>query len=353
MVDTVLGVRYTPFRKLLLALFYVFTSSIVCGGRILFIMRVKRRLIGTAAVLLVIVAGFFYQAAGVRKDLKDMAPPGQMIDINRHSIHIYSNGNKESKYTVVLTAGSGTTSPYADFYPLYIRLNDTRRVVLYERPGYGWSEQTASGRDIDTVTQELHELLIKSGEKGPYILVAHSLGSLEIIRFAQLYPGEVAGLVMLEGVSPEYARDFRNSPLRKLSWGAMSLAKNSGVLRGLSRLGVTDKLFIDIEDLPQELRELKVAMALKNMNNRNMKDEMNAMSSNGRKVLEGGSLGDMPMLQFSATNNGYKNWELTQQQLSSLSTRTRRVIFADTKHYIHHEKSGEIVAELNKFLSSL
>jgi len=74
-------------------------------------------------------------------------------------------------------------------------------------------------------------------------------------------------------------------------------------------------------------------MALKNMNNRNMKDEMNAMNSNGRKVLEGGSLGDPAAAIFT--------------------TRTRRVIFADAKHYIHHEKSGEIIADLDKFLSGM
>ncbi|WP_246168656.1 alpha/beta hydrolase [Paenibacillus antarcticus] len=71
------------------------------------------------------------------------------------------------------------------------------------------------------------------------------------------------------------------------------------------------------------------------------------------KRLEGGSLGDLPMLLFYATNNGYKNWEETQDQLKVLSTDVKQVIFPDTKHYIHHQKSKEIVEELNAFLAQI
>jgi pimeloyl-ACP methyl ester carboxylesterase len=316
-------------------------------------MGVKRRYIVALVISLLIASGFTYQAAGVRKDMKEMLPPGEMIAVNDHLMHIYASGNKQEEYTLVLTAGSGTTSPFADFYPLYSRLNVNRHVVLYERPGYGWSEPTKDSRDIDTITEELHELLKNSGEQGPYVLMAHSMGSLEMIRFAQLYPKEVVALVMIDGISPQYARDFRRTPLMKLGWEAMRFAKNSGFLRGLSKLGVTDKLFIDIAGLPQELRDTKVAMSLKNINNDNMKDEMKSMSENGKKVLEGSSLGDLPILLFYATNNGYKNWEETQDQLKLWSTHVKQVVFPDTKHYIHHEKSKEIVEELDEFLAQL
>ncbi|WP_248912436.1 alpha/beta hydrolase [Paenibacillus antarcticus] len=130
----------------------------------------------------------------------------------------------------------------------------------------------------------MHDLLKDSGEQGPYVLMAHSMGSLEMIRFAQLYPNEVVALVMIDGISPQYARDYRMTPLMKLGWEAMHVAKNSGLLRGLSKFGVTDKLFIDIAGLPQEIRDTKVVMSLKNLNNDNMKVEMNAMSDNGKKV---------------------------------------------------------------------
>ncbi|MEN1937922.1 hypothetical protein AAIE21_20650 [Paenibacillus sp. 102] len=49
-------------------------------------------------------------------------------------------------------------------------------------------------------------------------------------------------------------------------------------------------------------------MALKNTNNRNMKEELEQMSKNGKKIIKNGNLGTLPVLQFFATNNGYENW---------------------------------------------
>ncbi|WP_246168653.1 alpha/beta fold hydrolase [Paenibacillus antarcticus] len=100
-------------------------------------MRVKRRYMVALMILLLIASGFTYQVVGVRKDMKEMLPPGQMIEVNGHQMHIYASGKKEGEYTTVLTSGSGTTSPFADFYPLYSNLNANRHVVVYERPGYG------------------------------------------------------------------------------------------------------------------------------------------------------------------------------------------------------------------------
>ncbi|WP_422698379.1 hypothetical protein [Desulfofarcimen acetoxidans] len=50
----------------------------------------------------------------------------------------------------------------------------------------------------------MHTALIESGQKPPYILVGHSLASLQIIRFAQTYKNEVSAIVMIDGGNPEY-----------------------------------------------------------------------------------------------------------------------------------------------------
>lgn len=316
-------------------------------------MNKKRTYLLFFVIIFFFVIGCIYQKYGVENDMKLLIPPGKMEDVNGHAMHIYSQGSPDSPYTIVLAAGSGTTSPYADFYPLYSRIDKEQRVILYERPGYGWSEPLHKQQNVDSMAKELHELLSKSGESGPYILLAHSMGSLELINYAMLYPNEVAGVVLIDGISPEYAMGFEQTVLMKLGWGAMSLAKNSGILRGLSKLGLTDGLFVDIDGLPEDLKEIKVAMALKNLNNLDMKLEMQSMSENGRLLKEKGNLGDLPMLVISATNNGYKNWEQTQSELLLLSSRATHVVFPNTKHYIHHVKSEQIIEEIKKFIKDL
>ncbi|WP_459502738.1 alpha/beta hydrolase [Bacillus sp. C1] len=309
----------------------------------------KKRIVLLIA-LMVFIASVLYQAVCVNNDTK---VPGEIIEINNHDMHIFTTGKREDKPTIVMTAGSGTTTPYADFYPLYNKLEKENRVVVYERPGYGYSEQTDRSRDIDTVVSELHSLLIESGEKPPFILVGHSMGALESIRYAQLYQDEIVGLVFIDGISPEYAQHFEMGIGMKVGWYAMNIAKNIGILRTLSLFGIMDHVFVDIPNLPKELQTLKVSMALTNTNNRNMKEELEWMSKNGKKIIENCNVGTLPILQFSATNNGYENWEKTQNELSKISSQTKQIIFPSTSHYIHHEKANEINEKIQDWMGEL
>ena len=310
----------------------------------------NKKRIALFIALIVFIASVLCQAIFVNNDTE---VPGKIIEVNNHNMHIFATGKRENRPTIVMTAGSGTTTPYADFYPLYNKLEKENRVVVYERPGYGYSGQTEESRDIDTVVNELHSLLIESGEKPPFILVGHSMGALESIRYAQLYPNEIAGLVFIDGISPEYAQNFEMNIGMKVSWYTMNIAKNIGILRTLSFFGIMDNVFIDIPNLPKGLQELKGSMALKNTNNRNMKEELEWMSKNGKKIIENGDLGTLPVLQFSATNNGYENWEKTQNELLKISSRTEQIIFPNTNHYIHHEQATEINEKIKGWMGEL
>lgn len=77
-------------------------------------------------------------------------------------------------------------------------------LVTPDRPGYGRTPATAAPRDPCTIAAEQHELLARSGLKPPYLLVGHSIGGLYQYAFARLYPGEVKGLLLLEGTHPQH-----------------------------------------------------------------------------------------------------------------------------------------------------
>lgn len=116
-----------------------------------------------------------------------------------------STGNALSLYcsgqgwpTMVLETGLGGGA-YGAWYKLQPMLARRHRTCSYDRAGYGFSELGNDlPRDLKHDVRDLHEMLQRSGEKPPYILVGHSNGGLIVGAFADLYPNEVKGLVFLD-----------------------------------------------------------------------------------------------------------------------------------------------------------
>ena len=85
------------------------------------------------------------------------------------------------------------------------RLAQFARVVDYNRAGWGDSVASGPKRDADQIAQELHTALGNFHLDPPYILVGDTVGSLFVRRFAQMFPKEVGGVVLLDPVVEEEA----------------------------------------------------------------------------------------------------------------------------------------------------
>ncbi len=78
------------------------------------------------------------------------------------------------------------------------------RACAYDRAGLGWSEPGPEPRDAKQISSELHTLLgAAAGTEGPYVLVGHSYGGLYGRLYADRYPEEVAGVVLVDSSHPE------------------------------------------------------------------------------------------------------------------------------------------------------
>lgn len=260
------------------------------------------------ALLLLVLAGFVYQWLGEREDRQVFVAPGQLVEVDGHEMHVYTEGKAgkdADEATVVLIAGWGTPNPYANFSTLYDGLREQAQFAVVERFGYGYSDVTDEDREIDDMTEELHEALQKAEVRPPYVLAAHSLGVLESIRFAQLYPDEVKGLVMIDTGSPEFYETFRSKAFQSQ---LQRIAIKSGVVRALYHVnGFAEKAAggrNGLKLLSPEMKEQDRLATLLVANNQNVTEEMQEMHANARKVVQDKERLDMPMTILAADHFG-------------------------------------------------
>ena len=132
--------------------------------------------------------------ASCSKPAGDLQPVGKLIDIGGRRIHLWCTG--ESQPTVILEAGAGGFS--LEWALVQSEVARFARVVSYDRAGYGWSDPGPTPRTMHQIAGELHDALARAGIKPPYVLVGHSYGGLAVRTFAQRYPQDVVGMVLVD-----------------------------------------------------------------------------------------------------------------------------------------------------------
>jgi pimeloyl-ACP methyl ester carboxylesterase len=116
------------------------------------------------------------------------------VDIGGYRLHLNCTGKDGP--TVVLIAGAGDFS--FDWELVQPGVGRFARVCSYDRAGLAWSEPGPLPRTMLQDASELHALLRAAGVRAPYVLVGHSIGGLIARVYAEQYPKEVAGMVLVD-----------------------------------------------------------------------------------------------------------------------------------------------------------
>lgn len=146
----------------------------------------------TAILMAAFTAGAYAQSA-------DPAPLGKMVDLGGYRLHLYCTG--KGKQTIVLSPGGGDFS--VAWYLVQQRLESSARICSYDRAGSAWSDAGPQPMTMRQEAAEVERALKISGERGPYILAGHSIGGLVMMTFAEGYPEETAGIVLVDTPSPD------------------------------------------------------------------------------------------------------------------------------------------------------
>jgi pimeloyl-ACP methyl ester carboxylesterase len=184
--------------------------------------------------LFALAAGANYQAFGTRRDRRVYPPPGRLVDLGTHRLHLLESGRGNGPSVVF---ESGLMSTVLCWTDIAARLSPSFHIVQYDRAGLGWSDMGPMPRTAHQIVKELHELLERASIPPPYILVGHSFGGLTMPLFAKLFPHEVAGLVLLDPVAPSEWNPPTEGDRKLISIGAKVCRRAALLARfGLLRL---------------------------------------------------------------------------------------------------------------------
>lgn len=105
----------------------------------------------------------------------------------------------EGEPTVILEAGLGAAGT-EEFFGFIDRVAEISRVCTYDRAGTGVSDDRPDGLRVTAglMAEELHRLLEGMGVDERVVLVGHSYGGMPVRVFEGAYPGDVAGMVLID-----------------------------------------------------------------------------------------------------------------------------------------------------------
>lgn len=216
-----------------------------------------------AIVVFLLIAGMIYQVVGAANDARRFPPPGQLVDVGGHKLHIYCVG--EGSPTVILDHVADTNA--AQWALIQPAVASETRVCAYDRAGFGWSDAGPLPRDGRQNADELHTLLENAGVPGPYVLVGHSYGANVVRIYAAQHPDDVAGLVLVDPGfvfdRPGVPTDINEQAEGIVMQGASFIMRAGPLLTrvGLMRLGAAFGA-LGYGDLPWEQGEAFVALQL-------------------------------------------------------------------------------------------
>ena len=305
----------------------------------------KRFFLGLLLFLFVLsITGMIYQTAATDADKKNFPPPGNLIDVGGFKMHIACVG--EGGPTVILEALSGGFSSYWAW--VQPEVAKQTRVCAYDRAGFGWSEPDSEPESPERNAQNLHALLTNAGIAGPYVLVGHSKGGLYVRQYAEMYPQEVAGLVLLDSSHPD---QFERHP----DWlkGDTSLLNWMPLIKTLLRLGVAHAYFAfggeaDFAELPAQQHD-ELAAAWSSVGYwQNQEASMRAGEQIFQQAESLGTLGNLPLAVISRGTDLDGGWEDLQNELAALSTNSIHLTVDGSTHasLIFNPQHAQMVSQV-------
>lgn len=256
------------------------------------------------------------------------SPPGKLINVGTHRLHIFCMGESNHKPVAIIDSGLGSFS--LEWLKLQQDLSDEYQICSYDRAGYGWSDPGPFPRTSSQIVTELRTLLQNAHIPPPYLLLGHSFGGYNMMYYAKAFPQEVAGLILIDSSHPDQTTWFP------------SVFPEMAYSRGRTR-------YVSFPNLPKNYPQDKKRLGYHLMNSRKARNALRFESMNfeisARQVSQMGELPDIPLIVLSRGERAWPDtpegekletvWIRLQNDLARMSAISKHISADFSGHYIH------------------
>jgi pimeloyl-ACP methyl ester carboxylesterase len=315
------------------------------------------------ALLALLGLGALYQAIAGRRYGRLFPPPGQLIDVGGHRLHVTCHGSGSP--VVLLEAGIAASSlSWALVQPEIAKFT---RVCAYDRAGLAWSDAASCPRTFERIVDELSTVLARVAPGERYVLVGHSFGSFVIRAYAARHPDHVRGLVL---VDPPTEWVTMTPPRARMLWGGRHLSRIGAALahvgvvraclallsggvptapRGFVRIfGPTtartlERLVSEVRKLPSDVHPVVQALWCQPKCFYAMADHLGVLEREGISLDGFIPPGDIPVTVISSRNQPPEQIA-AHRMLAERSADGRHVIAPRSAHWVQFDEPELVVA---------
>jgi pimeloyl-ACP methyl ester carboxylesterase len=309
------------------------------------------------ATMIIAALGAGYEQYGQWQHRRHFPQIGQSVNIGGRSLNIFCSG--EGGPTVVFESGAG--GPGYAWVFVQREVSRFTRACWYDRAGYGWSDAGPYPRDSAAIARDLNAVLRGAGIAPPYVLAGASFGGFSVRVYNDLYPGEVAGMVLVDSSHV----DERNPILNPPPSFAYPLSIIAQILRqiGVARL-LLDHLYGSAPPKGMTLQEWAIASSFEPRTMTEHAKELFVESAQQARAARG--LGDRPLIVMTAglPQGGARNpmearqalanqrhWIEIQAQLARLSTRGKQTVVQNSRHCITCDAPEAVIAAVREVVT--
>ena len=329
-------------------------------------------IIVVALAVVLIIAGGLYQFIGSRRSARRYTAPGSIVDVEGQRLHVVCAGNGQPP--VVFESGIAASS--LSWARVLHEAGTFTRACAYDRAGLGWSPLSRVPRTVATMLRELRGVLMNAAPAAGTVLVGHSFGAFLVCAYASRYPGDVAGVVLLDPPSEWHELTARQ---RRLLWGGIHLSRVGAILarvgvvraclalltggapgvpRNVARLfgpvtaRTLERLVGEVRKLPPEVHPLVQMLWCEPKCFRAMADHLSALDETAAAVGRITSLPNIPLVVISSGDQPSEVLE-RHRLLAALSPSGRHVVAHTSGHWIQFDDPDLVVSTIREMVDRI